>query len=93
MDGHYLATRMRRYEAVIEDPRVPFATRRATQSELLRYFTELTSIKISRANEAALAALVRGSKKAAEPPTIKPPKPEAPRLTKRKKPRSLTQHS
>ena len=67
------------------DPRIrgfPFTTRRATKNELLRCFTELTRIKISRVDEAALAALAEESKKAAEPPTVKPPKPEAPKLTK-----------
>ncbi|RPB05254.1 hypothetical protein L873DRAFT_1825403 [Choiromyces venosus 120613-1] len=67
------------------DPRIrgfPFTTRRATQSELLRCFIELTRMKISRIDEAALAALAEGSKKAAEAPTVKPSKPEVPKLTK-----------
>ncbi|CUS08373.1 unnamed protein product [Tuber aestivum] len=67
------------------DPRIrgfPFTTRRATQSELLRCFTELTRVKISRIDEATLAALAEESKKAAEPPTVKPAKPEAPKLSK-----------
>ena len=41
------------------DPRIrgfPFSTRRATQSELTRCFTELTRVKISRVDEAALVA-------------------------------------
>ncbi|KAG0128966.1 hypothetical protein HOY82DRAFT_565229 [Tuber indicum] len=67
------------------DPRIrgfPFTTRRATQSELLRCFTELTRMKVSRVDEAALAALAEESRKAVEPPTVKPPKPETPKLTK-----------
>jgi hypothetical protein len=41
------------------DPRIrgfPFSTRRATQSELMRAFVELTRVKISQIDEAALAA-------------------------------------
>ncbi|KAF3902163.1 hypothetical protein ABW21_db0206120 [Orbilia brochopaga] len=41
------------------DPRIrgfPFSTRRATQSELLRCFVELTRVKVSHVDEAALLA-------------------------------------
>jgi hypothetical protein len=41
------------------DPRnrgFPFTTRRATQSELMRAFVELTRVKVSQVDEAALAA-------------------------------------
>lgn len=41
------------------DPRIrsiPFTTRRATQAELMRAFVELTRVKISQIDEAALAA-------------------------------------
>ncbi|KAA8893261.1 hypothetical protein FN846DRAFT_979699 [Sphaerosporella brunnea] len=42
------------------DPRIrgfPFSTRRATQSELMRCFVELTRLKVSRVDQAALQAL------------------------------------
>lgn len=41
------------------DPRIrgfPFSTRRATQAELIRAFVELTRVKVSEVDEAALAA-------------------------------------
>ncbi|KAI9812751.1 MAG: hypothetical protein M1827_004507 [Pycnora praestabilis] len=41
------------------DPRIrgfPFSTRRATQAELMRAFVELTRVKVSQVDEAALAA-------------------------------------
>ena len=63
------------------DPRnrgFPFSTRRATQKELMRAFVELTRVKQSTIDEAALAALdaPRPESVAAKPaPAQKPPKP------------------
>jgi hypothetical protein len=51
----------------------PFTTRRATQSELMRAFIELTRIKVSHVDEAALAAAALA---AAEAETIPSPKPK-----------------
>jgi hypothetical protein len=65
------------------DPRnrgFPFTTRRATQKELMRAFVELTRVKQSTVDEAALAALEAAQQKS-QPPTMpsskpaKPPKP------------------
>lgn len=45
----------------------PFSTKRATQSELMRAFTELTGVKVSRVDEVALAAAAeKQAQKAAE---------------------------
>jgi len=55
-------TLFEKYESQVlrsNDPRLrsfPFSTRRATQSELMRAFVELTRIKVSQVDEAALAA-------------------------------------
>ena len=54
------------------DPRnrsFPFSTRRATQAELIRSFTELTRVKTSTVDEAALAAL-NTSSTASTPSTL-----------------------
>lgn len=64
------------------DPRnrsFPFSTRRATQAELIRSFTELTRVKTSTVDETALAAL-NASSIASTPstPPTKPPKPPKP---------------
>ncbi|GIK00316.1 hypothetical protein Aspvir_004338 [Aspergillus viridinutans] len=56
------------------DPRIrgfPFSTRRATQDELMRCFKELTRVKVSQIDEAALAAAEANQR--AE--TVKPPTP------------------
>jgi hypothetical protein len=62
----------------------PFATRRATQAELMRSFVELTRVKISTIDEAAIARkaqeeetarLAAEAKLAAKPVTPKPIKP------------------
>ncbi|CAI6336942.1 unnamed protein product [Periconia digitata] len=65
------------------DPRnrgFPFSTRRATQKELMRCFVELTRVKQSTLDEAALAALnaPQTETKAAAPPSPKPSKPSKP---------------
>ena len=65
----------------------PFSTRRATQAELMRSFVELTRLKVSRVDEAALAAAA-GPEAAASPrstvsstnrpsPSSKPPAPQS----------------
>ncbi|KAL0264687.1 hypothetical protein SLS55_000638 [Diplodia seriata] len=69
------------------DPRIrgfPFSTRRATQSELMRSFIELTRVKVSRVDEAALAAAAEAAAAAqATPPsrTSTPSKPTKPKPT------------
>ncbi|KAF3482508.1 ankyrin domain-containing protein [Arthroderma uncinatum] len=58
------------------DPRIrvfPFSTRRATQAELMRSFTELTRVKVSHIDEAALVAEEAKRRDAAS----KSPKPTA----------------
>lgn len=71
------------------DPRLrgfPFSTRRATQGELLRCFKELTRVKVSQVDEAALAAAAAAAKKreeeAAKPPTPRPQQQQKPKLSK-----------
>jgi len=67
-----------------KDPRVrgfPFNTRRATQSELMRSFVELTRVKVSQIDEATLAAAAAKEEESAEKvrtPTVKPDKPAKP---------------
>ncbi|KAJ5647303.1 hypothetical protein N7490_003675 [Penicillium lividum] len=68
------------------DPRIrgfPFNTRRATQGELMRSFKELTRVKISEIDEAALAEAAAAAKKKeeAKPPTPRP-QPQKPKLSK-----------
>ncbi|KAI9777134.1 MAG: hypothetical protein M1835_005319 [Candelina submexicana] len=51
------------------DPRLrgfPFSTRRATQAELMRAFVELTRVKVSQIDEAALAAAAAATQANAE---------------------------
>ncbi|KAL3452846.1 hypothetical protein BJX65DRAFT_264931 [Aspergillus insuetus] len=66
------------------DPRLrgfPFSTRRATQSELMRCFKELTRVKVSQIDEAALAAAE--TKQREEPSKPSTPKPQQkPKLSK-----------
>ncbi|EKG18330.1 hypothetical protein MPH_04412 [Macrophomina phaseolina MS6] len=62
------------------DPRIrgfPFSTRRATQAELMRSFVELTRVKVSRIDEAALAAAAEAAAahKATPARTSTPSKP------------------
>ncbi|OJD31985.1 ankyrin repeat and zinc finger domain-containing protein [Diplodia corticola] len=71
----------------LNDPRIrgfPFSTRRATQSELMRSFVELTRVKVSRVDEAALAAAAEATAAAAAatpPRTSTPSKPSKPKPT------------
>lgn len=51
----------------LKDPRnrsFPFSTRRATQAELMRAFVELTRVKVSHVDEAALAAAAAAAQEA-----------------------------
>ncbi|KAK6542663.1 hypothetical protein TWF694_006606 [Orbilia ellipsospora] len=48
----------------------PFSTRRATQSELMRCFVELTRLKVSKIDEAALAAADAASQDAASTASV-----------------------
>lgn len=53
-----------------DDPRIrgfPFTTRRATQAELMRAFVELTRVKVSQVDEAALAATAAAQELSASP--------------------------
>ncbi|RMZ67863.1 C2H2 finger and ankyrin domain [Pyrenophora seminiperda CCB06] len=66
------------------DPRnrgFPFSTRRATQKELMRAFVELTRVKQSTIDEAALAAL-DNPEATRTTTTPAPAKPKPPKLTK-----------
>jgi hypothetical protein len=56
----------------------PFSTRRATQKELMRAFVELTRVKQSTIDEAALAAMNAPQTETAPAPTPAKPKPPKP---------------
>lgn len=63
------------------DPRnrsFPFSTRRATQAELMRAFVELTRVKVSEVDEAALAAAASQSQQTSQQPSAKAPPPPKP---------------
>ncbi|PWY72897.1 hypothetical protein BO70DRAFT_431514 [Aspergillus heteromorphus CBS 117.55] len=62
----------------------PFSTRRATQGELMRCFKELTRVKISQIDEAALAAAeAKQREEASKPSTPRPqPQPQKPKISK-----------
>ena len=68
------------------DPRIrgfPFNTRRATQGELMRSFKELTRVKVSEIDEAALAAAAEAAKQKEESkPSTPRPQPQKPKLSK-----------
>lgn len=67
------------------DPRLrgfPFSTRRATQSELMRCFKEITRVKVSQVDEAALAAAeAKQQEEVAKPPAPRP-QPQKPKMSK-----------
>ncbi|CAG8055674.1 unnamed protein product [Penicillium olsonii] len=70
-----------------KDPRIrgfPINTRRATQGELLRCFKELTRVKVSEVDEAALAAAeIKRKEEEAKASTPAPkPQPQKPKLSK-----------
>lgn len=72
------------------DPRIrgfPFSTRRPTQSELMRCFKELTRVKVSQVDEAALAAAEAKRRQEEEAASAKssapqPQKPQKPKISK-----------
>ncbi|KAJ5794845.1 hypothetical protein N7457_001444 [Penicillium paradoxum] len=69
------------------DPRLrgfPFNTRRATQGELMRSFKELTRVKVSEVDQAALAAAeAKRREEELKPSTPTPkPQPQKPKLSK-----------
>jgi hypothetical protein len=68
-----------------QDPRnrgFPFTTRRATQAELMRAFVELTRVKVSQIDEAALAAAAAEREKAeAKEISTSSKTPKPPKLT------------
>lgn len=68
------------------DPRMrgfPFNTRRATQGELMRCFKELTRVKVSEIDEAAIAAAAEAAKQKEESKPATPrPQPQKPKLSK-----------
>jgi hypothetical protein len=66
------------------DPRVraiPFNTRRATQSELLRAFVELTRVKVLEIDEAAILAAKQAAEAKHVAKATKPVAPAAPKRT------------
>lgn len=66
------------------DPRLrsfPFSTRRATQTELMRCFKELTRVKVSQIDEAALAAAQTKQRETSAKPDKPAPQPKAPKLS------------
>ncbi|KAJ5317604.1 hypothetical protein PENANT_c038G03373 [Penicillium antarcticum] len=70
-----------------KDPRIrgfPFNTRRATQGELLRCFKELTRVKVSEVDEAAVAAAeAKKREEESKPATPRPqPQPQKPKISK-----------
>lgn len=77
------------------DPRnrsFPFSTRRATQAELMRAFVELTRMKVSHVDEAALAAAALAESERDALSTIShsiPSKPAPPRPSKEEEESSL----
>ncbi|KAE8349830.1 hypothetical protein BDV28DRAFT_140395 [Aspergillus coremiiformis] len=67
------------------DPRLrgfPFSTRRATQGELMRCFKELTRVKVSQIDEAALAAAAVKQREEATKPSTTRPQQQKPKVSK-----------
>ncbi|KAE8336344.1 hypothetical protein BDV24DRAFT_142066 [Aspergillus arachidicola] len=67
------------------DPRLrgfPFSTRRATQGELMRCFKELTRVKVSQIDEAALAAAEAKQREEASKPSTPRPQQQKPKVSK-----------
>lgn len=78
------------------DPRnrgFPFSTRRATQAELMRSFVEITRVKISEVDEAALAAAACASTQQQSQPTPPPPQSKPPPPQPSKEEESLLLHT
>ncbi|KAE8381386.1 hypothetical protein BDV26DRAFT_255465 [Aspergillus bertholletiae] len=67
------------------DPRLrgfPFSTRRATQGELMRCFKELTRVKVSQIDEAALAAAAAKQREETSKPSTPRPQQQKPKVSK-----------
>ncbi|PYI00788.1 C2H2 finger and ankyrin domain protein [Aspergillus sclerotiicarbonarius CBS 121057] len=67
------------------DPRLrgfPFSTRRATQGELMRCFKELTRVKVSQIDEAALAAAEAKQREGIPKPSTPRPQQQKPKVSK-----------
>ncbi|KAE8132386.1 hypothetical protein BDV38DRAFT_211449 [Aspergillus pseudotamarii] len=67
------------------DPRLrgfPFSTRRATQGELMRCFKELTRVKVSQIDEAALAAAEAKPREEKSKPSTPRPQQQKPKVSK-----------
>ncbi|KAF5857154.1 hypothetical protein ETB97_006203 [Aspergillus alliaceus] len=67
------------------DPRLrgfPFSTRRATQGELMRCFKELTRVKVSQIDEAALAAAEAKQREEATKSSTPRPQQQRPKVSK-----------
>ena len=67
------------------DPRLrgfPFSTRRATQGELMRCFKELTRVKVSQIDEAALAAAEAKQREEKSRPSTPRPQQQKPKVSK-----------
>ncbi|GKZ79350.1 hypothetical protein AnigIFM56816_003235 [Aspergillus niger] len=67
------------------DPRLrgfPFSTRRATQGELMRCFKELTRVKVSQIDEAALAAAEAKQRDEVSKPSTPRPQQQKPKVSK-----------
>ncbi|KAE8360202.1 hypothetical protein BDV27DRAFT_134930 [Aspergillus caelatus] len=67
------------------DPRLrgfPFSTRRATQGELMRCFKELTRVKVSQIDEAALAAAEAKQREEKSKPSTPRPQQQKPKVSK-----------
>jgi Bacteroidetes VLRF1 release factor/Ankyrin repeats (many copies) len=74
------------------DPRIrgfPFSTRRATQAELMRSFTELTRLKVSTISQSALEAAVASTEKASLPVKQKTPHASTPKASKEEEAASM----
>jgi hypothetical protein len=66
------------------DPRIraiPFNTRRATQSEMMRAFVELTRVKVLEVDEAAILAAKQAAEVKQTPKPVKPVAPAPPKRT------------
>lgn len=78
--GHYDGQVLRQ-----NDPRLrgfPFSTRRATQGELMRCFKELTRVKVSQIDEAALAAAEAKQREETTKPSTPRPQQQKPKMSK-----------
>ncbi|KAI9804471.1 MAG: hypothetical protein M1825_001370 [Sarcosagium campestre] len=80
------------------DPRIrsfPFSTRRATQAELMRAFIEVTRVKITQVDEAALAAAAasQAAREASKASAQRPAKATPPAPTRSKEEEAAHRHT